>query len=304
MKMRLISDLRITTLAENLAARGNLGQAGLSLLLEFVDTRADDRKIIFDTSDHKEGLMHNIKNLKVDLTDVDSVVLSHGHHDHTAATAEVVGAAGGVKVYAHPHTFLPRFHEDKTGRRRQIGVPDGEGLEDIERAGGEVLLTTEPTEVVPGVWTTGQVERVTPFESALPLSEGERLIIVINGEEIDDQILDDQALWINVDTIGPFVITGCAHAGPVNTLLQVRRIGRFKQIHGLAGGTHLVGRSEEYLGQTIRELEKFELGLISPCHCTGFKAMARLWQAFADAFVLNFCGRVIEAGKEPERRVV
>lgn len=303
MKMSLIQALKITTLAENLAGTGGLGQAGLSFLLEFVDAKGDDRKIIFDTGRHKEALMDNIKHQKVSLNDVDCVILSHGHHDHTAATVEVVEAAGGVKVYAHPHTFLPRFYESKTGRRRQIGVPKGEELEDIERAGGEVVLNTKPTEVVPGVWTTGQVERVTEFERAFPISEGERVIIVVDGEEIDDQILDDQALWMNVEGVGTFVNTGCAHAGPVNTLLQVQRIGRPKQIHGLVGGTHLVGRSEEYLEQTVRELKKFGLSLISPCHCTAFKAMTRLWQAFPDEFVLNFSGRVIEAGKEPERRV-
>ena len=144
---------------------------------------------------------------------------------------------------------------------------------------------------------------MTPFERVLPLSEGERVIIVVDGEEIEDQVLDDQSLWMNVDEIGLFAITGCAHAGLVNTLLQLGRIGGFKQIHGLVGGTHLIGRSEEYLEQTVRALNQFALNLISPCHCTGFKAMTRLWQAFPDAFVLNFCGRVIEAEKEMERRI-
>ena len=281
-----------------------LGQWGLSFLLEFVDARGNHKKVIFDTGMHKESLLHNIKQLKVELKDLDCVVISHGHSDHTAATVEVMEAAGGVRVYAHPHTFLPRFHEDKTGKRRQHGVPKEEGLEEIEKAGGEVFLKTEPTEIVPGIWTTGQIQRVTLFERALPLSEGERSIIVVDGKEIDDQILDDRALWMNVEEVGPFVITGCAHAGPVNTLLQVQRIGNFKQIHGLVGGTHLVGRSERYLQQTIEGLKQFGLTLISPCHCTGFKATARFWQAFPKAFILNFSGRVIEAGKEPETRVI
>ena len=302
--MSMIRDLRITTLAENLVMTKCLGQWGLSFLLEFRDANGDRRKLVFDTGIHKESLMHNIKHLKVDLSDVDGVVISHGHGDHTAATVEVVEAAGGVKVYVHPHTFLPKFHEDKTGKRRKHGVPKDEGLEEIEKAGGEVLQTTEPTEVVPGVWTTGQIQRATPFERALPLSKGERLIIVVDGAEIDDHILDDQALWMDVERVGPFVITGCAHAGPINTLLQVQRLGHFKEIHGLVGGTHLVGRSEDYLQQTIAGLKQFGLSLISPCHCTGFKATARLWQAFPRTFVLNFSGRVIEAGKEPEKRLI
>jgi len=66
------------------------------------------------------------------------------------------------------------------------------------------------------------------------------------------------------------------------------------------GGTHLVGRSPDYLDKTIVELEKFDLKLISPCHCSGFVGMARLWNAFPSAFVLNFSGRTIEAGKEPK----
>jgi 7,8-dihydropterin-6-yl-methyl-4-(beta-D-ribofuranosyl)aminobenzene 5'-phosphate synthase len=199
--------------------------------------------------------------------------------------------------------FLPRFFQNKMGKRRELGVPKGEGREEIEKAGAEVVLSAEPTEVLPGVWTTGQIERTTPFEKVLPLSEGERLIIVVNGKETDDQILDDQALWMRVDEVGPVVVTGCAHSGLVNTLLHVRKIGQFKQIYGVVGGTHLVGRSEDYLQQTIRELKRLGLSLISPCHCTGFKAAARLWRAFPRTFVQNFCGRTIEVGKEPESRV-
>jgi len=301
--MRLIKDLKITTLAENSVRPGMLGQWGLSFLLDFVDASGDDRKIVFDTGVNKRALLHNIKQLKVDLRETDCIVLSHGHSDHTAATVEVVKAAGGVNVYAHPHTFLPRFLEEKTGKRRRIGVPKRERLEEIEKVGGKVLLTRTSTEIAPGVWTTGQIERVTHFEQALPLSKKERLIIVVDGKEVSDQILDDQALWMNVDGFGPFVITGCAHAGPVNTLLHVQRIGDLKQIHGLVGGTHLVGRSDEYLEQTIKELEQFKLELISPCHCTGFKATTKLWQAFPDAFILNYSGRVLEVGKGPEKRV-
>ncbi len=302
--MSLIKNLKITTLAENLVMTKCLGQWGLSFLLEFIDAEGDRRKVVFDTGIHKKSLFYNIKQLKVDLNDVDCLVISHGHADHTTATVEVTEAAGGVKVYAHPHTFQPRIIEDKTGKRRRHGVPKDEGINEIDRVGGEVVLTSEPVEIVPGVWTTGQIQRVMPFERAVSPSEGERRIIVVDGEEADDQILDDQALWMDVEQVGPFVITGCAHAGPLNTLRQVQRLGHFANIYGLVGGTHLVGRSGNYLQQTIEGLRKFKLSLISPCHCTGFKATARLWQAFPEAFILNFSGRVIEAEKEPKKRVI
>jgi len=304
-ELREVRSLRVTTLAENLVqSSGFHGQWGLSLLLELVDAGGRSRKVVFDTGNDKAPLMQNIKRLKVDLSDVDCVVLSHGHGDHTVATVEVVEAAGGVKVHAHPHVFLPRFYVDRRGKRSRGGVPEGEGIAEIERAGGEVVLASEPREVVPGVWATGQIPRATPFERVSAPSGGGRRVIVVDGEEVDDQILDDQAIWMDVHGVGPFVITGCAHAGPVNTLLQAQRLGGLERIHGLIGGTHLVGRSDAYLEQTLRALEGFGLGLLSPCHCTGFRATAELWRAFPDAFVLNFCGRVIEAGKEPEKRIV
>jgi 7,8-dihydropterin-6-yl-methyl-4-(beta-D-ribofuranosyl)aminobenzene 5'-phosphate synthase len=303
MKMSVIKALKVTTLAENVASTC-LGQWGLSFLLELVDAKGDDRKVIFDSGMNKQALLYNVRKMKVDLSDLDCVVLSHGHLDHTAATVEFVEAAGGVKVYAHPHTFCPRFFQGRTGKRRKLGVPRGERQEDIDRVGGKVVLSTRPEEVVPGVWTTGVIRRETSFETMMPLSKGEKLVITVNGEETADQILDDQALWMNVNEVGPFVITGCAHSGLLNTLMHAQRIWHFKNLHGLIGGTHLVRRSEEYLQRTTDGLRHFGLRLISPCHCTGFEAKVRLWQAFPEAFVVNFSGRIIEAGKEPEERIV
>ena len=220
-------NLKITTLVENLAYPKYLGQWGLSFLVELIDAKDKLRKIIFDTGGSKKAFKHNVKALKVDLSDVDSVVMSHGHWDHAAATVEVTKAAGGgLEIFAHPHTFLPRFFTDKKGKKRKMGVPKGERLDEIERLGGKVILKSEPTEIAPGVWTTGQIKRITTFEHALPLAKREKLSIFIDGMEMDDQILDDQALWTSVEDVGPVVITGCAHAGPVNTLFQVQRMGK------------------------------------------------------------------------------
>lgn len=300
-----IRDLKITTLADNLVQSGGMqGQWGLSFLIELVDSEGSPRRVVFDTGNDKEPLLHNIKRLKLDLGDVDCVVLSHGHGDHTAATVEVVETSGGFRVYAHPHLFEPRFYVSREGKRRPGGVPEGQGVAEIEAAGGEVVLSAEPVEAVPGLWTTGQVPRTTSFEEVSPPTSGGRRVIVVGGEEVDDHILDDQALWADVRGLGGTVITGCAHSGPVNTLLQVQRLGGFEDIYGLVGGTHLVGRPDWYLRRTIEELRRFNLRLLSPCHCTGFKATAELWRALPEAFVLNYCGRIIEAGKTPEKRLV
>ncbi|MBN2336859.1 MBL fold metallo-hydrolase [Candidatus Bathyarchaeota archaeon] len=301
----VVKSLKITTLADNLVLRAGLhGQWGLSYLLELVDERGDPRKVIFDTGNDREPLLHNIKKLEVDLSDVDAVVLSHGHGDHTVATVEVVEAAGGCPVYAHPHCFLPRFYEDSKGKRTRGGVLKGQGVEDIKKVGGEVFLSEVPVEVVPGLWTTGQVPRVSGFEEVSPPTDGGRRVVVVDGEDADDQILCDQALWTEVEGVGPWVVTGCAHSGPVNTLIHTRKLGSFGDVYGFIGGTHLVGREKPYIAKTIDALKGFNLKFLSPCHCTGFRAMAMLYNAFPGSFVVNYCGRVFEAGKKPRRMVL
>jgi 7,8-dihydropterin-6-yl-methyl-4-(beta-D-ribofuranosyl)aminobenzene 5'-phosphate synthase len=179
--MDKIGSLKITTLAENLVQAGGLGQWGLSFLLELTDSRGEARKVVFDTGAVKEAFLHNVKLLEADLSDVDCIVISHGHGDHTAATVEVVEAAGGVQVYGHPNTFLPRFYVDREGRRRRGGPPEGEGLVDIEAAGGEVVLSEGPIEVVPGLWTTGQVERITEFDRISAPAAGARRPVTLDG---------------------------------------------------------------------------------------------------------------------------
>lgn len=303
MNVQSIRSLTITTLVENSAMSTLLGEWGLSLFLEITDAKDRKRKVVFDTGMEKRALLQNIKLLKKDLKDLDCIVISHGHLDHTATIAEIVKASGGTKVYAHPHTFLPRYHVAKDGKKRRLGVPEGEGIAEIEEAGGKVILTTKPNEILPGLWTTGEIPRTT-FENIIDLPKGEKLVININGKETNDKILDDQSLCAHVKDVGVYAITGCAHSGLINTLRHIQKMTGSKQIAGVIGGTHLIDRTDKYIQQTITQLNKFGISLISPCHCTGFKAQTKLWEAFPNTFVLNYSGRIIEAGKEPKPRII
>jgi len=292
----MIKKLKITTIADNLVLRAGLwGQWGLSYLLELTDSKGVPRKVLFDTANDKEPFLYNIEKLKLDLNDLDAIILSHGHSDHTVATIEAVEMAGGCPVYAHPHCFLPRYYETKEGKRTKGGVPEGQGVSDIEKVGGKVVLTEKPVEVVPGLWTTGEVSRVNDFEKVSEPLDGGRRIIMVDGEEKDDLILCDQSLWMEIEGRGCWVITGCAHSGPVNTVEQVCRLGGFKEVSTYIGGTHLVARDKEYIMRTAKELERFNLQLFSPCHCTGFNAMSLLHKEFGDRFAVNYCGRVFKS---------
>jgi 7,8-dihydropterin-6-yl-methyl-4-(beta-D-ribofuranosyl)aminobenzene 5'-phosphate synthase len=301
MRIDSVKSLKITTLADNLAGSKCLGQWGFSCLLDLVDANGENRRVLFDTGMVPDALLFNLRVLKVDLAGVDCIVLSHGHHDHTGAIVESVRSAGEVKVYTHPHVFLPRVFIDADGKRREIGVPKKQDREEVEAAGGEVVFSRKAVEVIPGLWTTGEIPRKS-FEDPLPLDEGERLTISVDGQELEDKILDDQGLFTVVEDAGCFVFAGCCHAGLINTLNHVKKMVGVDTIYGFVGGTHLVDRSDEYVEKTISGLTG--LKLISPCHCTGFKAEARLWNAFPEQFVLNYSGRVIEARKEPKPRVI
>jgi 7,8-dihydropterin-6-yl-methyl-4-(beta-D-ribofuranosyl)aminobenzene 5'-phosphate synthase len=301
----MIRDLKVTTIADNLVLKAGLwGQCGLSYLLELTDSGGDERKVLFDTGNDKEPLLYNIEKMELDLKDLDAIVLSHGHSDHTVATVEAVEMTGGCKVYAHPHCFMPRYYESREGKRTPGGVPEKENIPDIEAAGGEVILTADPVEVVPGLWTTGQIPRVTDFEKISRPLDGGRRIIVVDGEEQDDEILCDQSLWMEIEGEGCWVITGCAHSGPVNTVMHVCNLGGFQEVSAYIGGTHLVGRKNDYILKTANALKKYNLRLFSPCHCTGFNAMSLLHREFGESFAANYCGRVFKSWEKPSPMVL
>jgi len=300
-----ISDLKVTTIADNLVLKSGLwGQWGLSYLIELTDSGGISRKILFDTANDRKPFLYNIEKLELDLKGLDAIVLSHGHSDHTVATVEAVKMAGSCKVYAHPHCFLPRFYRSKDGKLSRGGVPEDQGIKEIEEAGGEVILTPQPIEVVPGLWTTGQIPRINEFETIPPSTDGSGRVIVVDGDHVEDHILCDQSLWTQVEGYGTWVITGCAHSGPVNTLTQVCKLGGFAEIYAYIGGTHLVGRPDDYVMRTTDALRKFNLKLFSPCHCTGFNAMAILSREFPEQFAVNYCGRVFKSWEKPSPMVL
>jgi 7,8-dihydropterin-6-yl-methyl-4-(beta-D-ribofuranosyl)aminobenzene 5'-phosphate synthase len=287
--------VKITTLADNSVQASNLlGQWGLSLLLEVGDQRNKIHKIILDTGAVKEGLLHNINKLGVDLSDLEYIVLSHGHSDHTATLVELLRIAkGDVKVVAHRHAFLPKFVTKKDGKQIENGVPQGERIENILETGGRLIASEKTFELLPGVCATGEIPRITKFEKSSPPILGTKRFTIVDGKTIPDQVIDDQGLLLNVKGIGIIVITGCAHAGVINTLLQAQKITESKRIYGVIGGFHLANHNDTHIHKTVEAMKKFKLKLISPCHCTGFRANCILQQAFPKTLLPNFSGRTI-----------
>jgi 7,8-dihydropterin-6-yl-methyl-4-(beta-D-ribofuranosyl)aminobenzene 5'-phosphate synthase len=292
--MQTVKSVKVTTLADNVVYDSRLlGQFGFSAYLEIKDYKGKKHSIIFDAGRRKGALLYNIKTLKLDLSPLECIILSHGHFDHTSATVELIKRAKRkVQVIAHPNVFLPKYVVEKH-RRRYIGAPRGERKTDILKAGGQVVETTRPVEIIPGVLTSGEIKRITPFEKITWKN-----MTVIDGKQVRDHVLDDQALFINIEKHGVLVLSGCAHAGIINTLKCALDVTKSKRLYGFIGGTHLIHPKEERLKETVRTLKEYDLQLISPAHCTGHKSIATINQAFPKAFVLNYAGRTIDTAKK------
>ena len=297
--MQAVKSVSVTTLADNVVYHSRLlGQFGFSAYLEIKDHRGQKHAVVFDTGRIKSALLYNIKNLKLDLSQLECIILSHGHHDHTCATVELIRKAKRkVKVIVHPSIFYPRFAVEK-GKKRYHGIPKGERKEDILKAGAEIVETTEPIEIIPGVLTSGEIKRATPFEKITWKN-----FAIIERRQVKDKVPEDQALFINIKRHGVLVISGCAHAGIINTLQCALDVTKTK-LYGFIGGTHLILPKEARLKETLKKLKEFDLKLVSPAHCTGHKSIAAINQAFPEEFVLNYTGRVIDTSKKLKDRVV
>ncbi|MDI6885526.1 MAG: MBL fold metallo-hydrolase [archaeon] len=273
--------MRITTLSENTAGKrpkGLLAEYGLSILVE-----TDEQKILFDTGQNI-SVVHNAPLLGIDLRDLDVIVLSHGHYDHTGGLKQVLEETGEIEVIAHPDIFKRRYAKHENSKT-PIGIPYAKT--ELEDAGAKFRFSEEPT-TIGDITITGKVERRTDFEKI------DATLYVEEGDELkEDELLDDQALVIKTDR-GLFVILGCAHRGMINTIEQAKRITGEDKIYGVIGGTHLVAADKLQMEETVKALKAYKIQRIGVSHCTGPQASARLADEFGDRFFYNNAGSAIE----------
>ncbi len=272
----------IRTLVEDMVEKPDLiGEHGLSIL---ISTPGGD--ILFDTG-QGNALLRNAVRMGVDWKRVASIVLSHGHYDHTGGLTGVLAETGIRSVFAHPSAFVPKYSK-KTGELRSIGMPANR--ETLESAGMQLRTCTAPMEVAPGVLATGPIPRVTGFEQ-VPAH-----FLTASGEKADlvpDALEDDQALILGHGN-APVVVLGCAHSGIVNTLLHAAKLAGTNCFSLVIGGTHLIDADEMRLQRTLEALRHFEIMKIFPCHCTGLRGQFALWEKFGAAFHPNHTGDRIE----------
>ncbi|HEY41276.1 MAG TPA: MBL fold metallo-hydrolase [Dehalococcoidia bacterium] len=269
-------DVRITTLSENTANYGFLGEWGLSILVE-----ADGVQVLMDTGLNLSAA-YNAQVMRLDLSTIDRIVLSHGHADHTGGLCEVLRLTGAVEIIAHPDIWVDKFTRRSEGNERKISIPFSQ--KELEDLGARFNLTREPIRITGNIMTTGEIPMITDYE------EIDSHLFIREGDEFKpDPLADDLALVIDTE-FGLVVILGCAHRGMVNTLRHAQTLTGRERVYAVIGGTHLIGASEERLERTIADLREMDIQRLGVSHCTGFPASARLAQEFADTFFLNNAG--------------
>ena len=257
---------------------------GLSCLIT-VKRGADTRTLLFDTGPEADVFARNVQRLGVDLGAVDAIVLSHGHWDHAGGmlrALDLIRARNGGKdipYYAHPGMFRQRAAKTPDGRFRIMD--DVPSVAALSAHGARPIVTTEPQFPLDGLFhVSGEIKRVTPFETGLP-GQHRRADDGVSWEP-DELLMDERFVAINVKGKGLIVFSACSHAGIINVLTQARATFPDVPLHGAMGGLHLSGTNERIIPQTVAALRPFALTTIAAGHCTGWRAVAAMMTAFGD----------------------
>jgi len=275
-------NFRITILCENSVGplSGTLGEHGFSALIEPVG----GDPLLFDTG---QGLtlLHNARRMNKELSKVKQVVISHGHYDHAGGLKPLLEECGAKRVYGHPSIFNPRYRVKDTGECYPIGIPASH--EELEAAGASFDFSKEFRAIAPGIHLSGEVPRVTGFETG-----DQGLYCDCTGQDLDITP-DDQSLVLETEK-GLVLVLGCCHAGLVNTVEHVAYMTGRRDIYAVIGGTHLGFCSQEQLGKTVALLRTLGVNKLAASHCTGFAASARLSRELPKEFQTAMVGYTLE----------
>lgn len=258
---------------------------GLSFLI--TATRGAHRHtVLFDSGPEEYAFERNSTRLGVDLGTVESIVLSHGHWDHSGGMLKALDLVrhrnGGhaIPYYAHPGMFRSRARRLPDGT--MFPIKDVPGIEALTAHGARVNCTREPQVLLDSMFhLSGEIPRVTPFERGLPahFQKNEE-----GNWTPDPLLIDERFLMVNIAGKGLVVFTACSHAGVVNVLKHAHDCDPAVPLYAVLGGFHLAGPNEKIIPETVQAVKELNLSTIAAGHCTGWRAV----RAFADA-----CGETV-----------
>jgi len=261
-----------------------LAEHGFSCLIR-VNACKKEHAILLDTGLSKECMVWNARQLGISLAGIEAVALSHGHFDHTGGLPTLFcGDVRQIPLVAHPDAFLRRRLNNPA--KGPVELPQLDAIA-LKSAGADILMRSEPSTLALGhLLVTGEVERKTAFEKGMPGME-----MFTDGSWKPDPIRDDQALVINIKDKGLVILSGCAHAGIVNTVKYAQKITGVDHVHAVLGGFHLTGPAfAPVIPPTIDAMKRINPDYVVPMHCTGWDAINRFMAGMPGRCILNTVG--------------
>jgi len=263
-----------------------LAEHGFSVLIRTFDN-GEAHSILFDTGVSAEGVVTNAKRMGLNLSEVEAIALSHGHYDHCGglvAVSQVIRKP--IPIIVHEDMFKTRGTATAKGTIiKHLEFPKAEQIKPAK-----YVKTKTPHLLANNtILVTGEIPRTTNFEKGFP-----RHRILVDGKwQPDPWIRDDRAVVLNVRHEGLVVISGCAHAGIINTILYAQQVTEVTEVYAVMGGFHLAGKDcEPRISRTVEELKRLKPSLIAPSHCTGWRGKLAVAEALTGAFVWNSVGNL------------
>ncbi len=266
-----------------------LGEQGLSLWVD-IHKGGEVTRILYDFGRSSATFFHNLQILDLDLATRDYLVVSHAHGDHFGALRQVLARTGEGRTLI--------VHEKALGVKKYARTPGGgyAGPWEIKRGvveawAGTLVANDGPFYIRPDIALSGEIERRTDFEPGMAAA-----CVKVGSVFMHDTIPEDQALFVDMEGTGLVVITGCCHAGLVNTIMKALELFPGKGIYAIIGGFHLNNADERQMEETTAYLSRLGISYIAPLHCTGYYASRRLMERFRDQWIPTTVGARMRFG--------
>ncbi len=244
--------MKFTVLVDNntLTTKKGMGEPAFSIYIE-----DEDKKILFDTG-LSDLFIKNAELYDINLKDLTSVILSHGHIDHSSGITHLAKYIAPKKIdfIAHPYVINKKYNE-----HGDIGM---NATEDFLNNNFNLKFSKAAVKLTEKLYFLGEIPRTNEFESNRDYGK-----TIINNKECQDKMDDDTALAY-VSNDGLVIITGCSHSGIVNIINHAKTITKCEKIKTILGGWHLFQTETSYLDFIGKTLQENHIETIYPCHCT------------------------------------